>query len=56
MLTLAFVVISFFNNKGQSQEFAAGVDWRMIPAGRFWESRFCPVDTCGAGFGLLDPS
>jgi ABC-2 type transport system permease protein len=32
MLTVAFVVISFFNNKGESQAFAAGVDWRMIPA------------------------
>lgn len=32
MLTIAFVIISFFNNKGQSQAFAAGVDWRLIPA------------------------
>jgi len=32
MATVAFVVISFFNNKGQPQDFAAGVDWRMIPA------------------------
>jgi ABC-type transport system involved in multi-copper enzyme maturation permease subunit len=32
MLTLAFIVISFFNNKGQSQDFAAGVDWRLVPA------------------------
>jgi hypothetical protein len=32
MLTLAFIVISFFNNKGQSQAFAAGVDWRLVPA------------------------
>jgi hypothetical protein len=32
MLTAAFIVISFFNNKGQSQAFAAGVDWRLLPA------------------------
>jgi hypothetical protein len=33
MLTIGFVIISFFNNKGQSQAFAAGVDWRLVPAG-----------------------
>jgi ABC-type transport system involved in multi-copper enzyme maturation permease subunit len=32
MLTVAFVVINFFNNKGQVQTFASGVDWRMVPA------------------------
>lgn len=32
MLTVAFVVISFFNNKGEVQEFAKGVDWRLVPA------------------------
>jgi ABC-type transport system involved in multi-copper enzyme maturation permease subunit len=32
MLTVAFVVISFFNNKGEAQSFAAGVDWRLVPA------------------------
>ena len=32
MVTVAFVVISFFNNKGQSQAFATGVDWRLVPA------------------------
>ncbi len=32
MVTVAFVVISFFNNKGKAQEFATGVDWRLIPA------------------------
>lgn len=32
MLTVGFVIISFFNNKGQSQAFAAGVDWRLVPA------------------------
>jgi ABC-type transport system involved in multi-copper enzyme maturation permease subunit len=32
MMTAAFIVISFFNNKGQSQAFAAGVDWRLLPA------------------------
>lgn len=33
MLTLAFVVISFFDKEGHAQEFAKGVDWQMIPAG-----------------------
>jgi hypothetical protein len=32
MVTVAFVVISFFNNKGEVQEFAKGVDWRLVPA------------------------
>jgi ABC-type transport system involved in multi-copper enzyme maturation permease subunit len=32
MLSVAFIIISFFNNKGQSQAFAAGVDWRLVPA------------------------
>lgn len=32
MVTLAFIVINFFNNKGEVQEFAKGVDWRLIPA------------------------
>lgn len=32
MLTVAFVVINFFDKKGVPQAFAAGVDWRMIPA------------------------
>jgi hypothetical protein len=32
MITVAFVVISFFNNKGETQEFAKGVDWRLVPA------------------------
>ena len=32
MITVAFFIISFFNNKGESQAFAAGVDWRMVPA------------------------
>jgi hypothetical protein len=32
MLTIAFIVISFFNNKGESQAFASGVDWRLVPA------------------------
>ena len=31
--TLAFVLISFFNKEGQVQPFAAGVDWRVAPAG-----------------------
>lgn len=32
MVTVAFVVINFFNNKWHVQAFAAGVDWRLIPA------------------------
>jgi ABC-type transport system involved in multi-copper enzyme maturation permease subunit len=32
MATLAFVVINFFNKKGQAQAFATGVDWRLLPA------------------------
>ncbi len=32
MVTVAFVIISFFNNKGHVQDFATGVDWRLIPA------------------------
>jgi ABC-type transport system involved in multi-copper enzyme maturation permease subunit len=32
MVTVAFVIISFFNNKGKPQAFAAGVDWRIVPA------------------------
>src|SRR5208337_5073588 len=33
MLCLAFVVINFYNNKGQPQAFATGVDWRLVTAG-----------------------
>ena len=32
MLSVAFIVINFYNKSGQAQAFAAGVDWRMIPA------------------------
>src|SRR4029077_16418002 len=32
MVTVAFVVISFFNKDVQPQAFAKGVDWRLIPA------------------------
>jgi hypothetical protein len=32
MVTVAFVVISFFDQHGQPRAFATGVDWRMIPA------------------------
>ncbi len=32
MLTVAFVVINFFDHDGKLQEFAKGVDWRMVPA------------------------
>jgi hypothetical protein len=31
MMTVAFVVINFFSNKGVVQAFATGVDWRMVP-------------------------
>ena len=32
MVTVAFVVISCFDQHGQPRAFATGVDWRMIPA------------------------
>lgn len=32
MVTVAFVVINFHTKAGQPQEFATGVDWRLIPA------------------------
>ncbi len=32
MLTIAFIVINFFNKEAKPQEFATGVDWRLIPA------------------------
>src|SRR5437870_2037626 len=32
MVTVAFVVISFIDKEGKWQTFAAGVDWRMLPA------------------------
>ena len=33
MVTVAFVVINFFDQDGKPREFATGVDWRLIPAG-----------------------
>ena len=33
MVTIAFVVINFYNKEVQPQPFATGVDWRIIPAG-----------------------
>jgi ABC-type transport system involved in multi-copper enzyme maturation permease subunit len=33
MLTLAFIGINFFDKEMHPQAFAAGVDWRMVPAG-----------------------
>ena len=33
MLTIAFVVINFYNKEGKPQAFATGVDWRLVPAG-----------------------
>lgn len=33
MCVMAFVAISFFDKEGALQPFAAGVDWRMVPAG-----------------------
>jgi hypothetical protein len=32
MATVAFIVINFFNKEVKPQAFAAGVDWRLIPA------------------------
>jgi len=32
MVTLAFVVINFYTKECKPQEFATGVDWRLIPA------------------------
>ena len=32
MITIGFVLISFFNKEGQPQGFAHGVDWRLVPA------------------------
>jgi len=32
MITAAFVIINFFDKEGNTQAFAAGVDWRLIPA------------------------
>jgi hypothetical protein len=33
MLTLGFLLISFFDQHGKPQAFAKGVDWNLIPAG-----------------------
>lgn len=32
MVTVSFVAISFYDKHGEPQEFAKGVDWRLIPA------------------------
>jgi len=32
-VTVAFVVINFYTKEGRPQNFATGVDWRLIPAG-----------------------
>jgi ABC-type transport system involved in multi-copper enzyme maturation permease subunit len=32
MMTVAFVVINFYNKEGKPQAFGTGVDWRMVPA------------------------
>jgi len=32
LVTVAFVVINFYNKEGKPQEFATGVDWGMVPA------------------------
>src|SRR5664279_687449 len=32
MVTVAFLVISFYDQHGKPREFGTGVDWRMIPA------------------------
>src|SRR5215469_6372169 len=31
-VTIAFIVINFFDKNGRSQQFATGVDWRLVPA------------------------
>ena len=33
MVTVAFVVVNFYTKEGKPQDFATGVDWRMVPAG-----------------------
>lgn len=33
MVTIAFIVINFYTKELKPQEFAKGVDWRLIPAG-----------------------
>ncbi|MGH7972713.1 MAG: hypothetical protein ACREIC_28705 [Limisphaerales bacterium] len=33
MVTVAFIVINFYTKEAKPQEFAKGVDWRLIPAG-----------------------
>jgi len=33
MVTVAFVVINFFDKEVRPQAFASGVDWRLVPAG-----------------------
>jgi ABC-2 type transport system permease protein len=33
MLTIGFIVISLYDKEGKAQAFAAGVDWRLVPAG-----------------------
>ena len=33
MVTVAFVVINFYTKEAKPQNFATGVDWRLIPAG-----------------------
>jgi ABC-type transport system involved in multi-copper enzyme maturation permease subunit len=32
MATLAFIAINFFNKEGAPQDFAVGIDWRLVPA------------------------
>jgi ABC-type transport system involved in multi-copper enzyme maturation permease subunit len=32
MMTVAFIIINFYNKHGEAQVFATGVDWRMVPA------------------------
>src|SRR4029077_2132867 len=32
MMTVAFVVINFYNKEGKPQAFGTGVDWRMVSA------------------------
>ena len=51
MVTVAFVVINFFDQHATPREWATGVDWRLIPAAR--ANLVCAVDSGGVSPGLL---
>jgi hypothetical protein len=55
MVTVAFVVISFYDQHGKPREFGTGVDWRMIPAAVACSTRLDMIPTlviCSALFLL----